>query len=38
MYQLDDRVLEGMGPELCAMLLKSEKAFTEALAREVRRG
>ena len=38
MYQMEDRVLEQMGPELCEMLLKSERAFAEALAGEVRRG
>lgn len=38
MYQMEDRVLERMGPELCEMMLKSERAFTEALAGEVRRG
>lgn len=38
MYQMEDRVLERMGPELCEMLLKSEAAFAEALAREVHGG
>lgn len=38
MYQMEDRVLERMGPELCEMVLKSERAFAEALAGEVRRG
>lgn len=38
MYQMEDRVLRQMGPELCEMMVKSERAFTEALAREVRGG
>lgn len=38
MYQMEDRVMERMGPEACEMLLKSERAFAEALAQEVHRG
>lgn len=37
MYQMEDRVMERMGPEACEMLLKSERAFAEALAQEVHR-
>lgn len=38
MYQMEDRVMERRGPELCEMQLKSERAFAEALAKEVRGG
>ena len=38
MYQLEDRVMERMGPALCQSMLEGELAFAAALAEEVRHG
>ena len=37
MFQMEDRVMERMGPEMRQALIDSSQAFTEALADEVRR-
>ena len=37
LYQLEDRVMERMGPEMCRAMLESQRAFTQALSQEVHR-
>ena len=37
LYQMEDRVMERMGPKLCQALVDSNAAFARALADEVRR-
>lgn len=38
LYALEERVMESLGPELRQALVESNRAFTEAFAREVRHG
>lgn len=37
LYQMEDRVMERMGPQICQALVDSNVAFAQALADEVRR-
>ena len=38
MYQMEDRVMDRMGLDLCQALLEGQGAFAQALAEEVRNG
>ncbi len=38
LYQMEERVMDHMGPEVCRALVESSRAFAQALAKEVDHG